>query len=69
VKVVVAPSGRVESAVVIGSSGDARLDQAAVQSVLRWRYRPGRRAGRGVPSVAYATVRFLLPGEEPSSAD
>lgn len=59
-KIVVSLHGRVETAFVVRSSGDARLDAAAVQSAMHWRYRPARRGDRPVPSVAYVAVQFAL---------
>jgi periplasmic protein TonB len=64
-KIVVSPRGRVETAIVVRSSGDARLDAAAVQSALGWRYRPTVRDGQPVPSVAYAAVQFYLTEGRP----
>jgi periplasmic protein TonB len=62
-KIVVGPRGQVEAVLVVRSSGDARLDSAAVQSAMRWRYRPARRDDEPVPSVAYVSVRFALSND------
>jgi protein TonB len=59
-KIVVSLRGRVETAFVVRSSGDARLDAAAVLSAMRWRYRPARRGDQPVPSVAYVAIQFAL---------
>jgi protein TonB len=64
-KIVVGLTGRVETALVVRSSGDARLDAAATRSALRWRYRPARRDGEPVPSVVYAAVEFSLSDDRP----
>lgn len=45
VRVVIDLQGRAQSAVVVGSSGDARRDAWAVQAALKRRYRPPRREG------------------------
>jgi TonB family protein len=58
-KVVVDNEGFVERAVVVRSSGDARLDAAAIRSVMTWRYRPARRGGWPVPGTDLATVEFF----------
>jgi periplasmic protein TonB len=68
-KVVVSRHGRVEEAVVVRSSGDDRLDQAAEAAVRRWRYRPARRNGRAVTAVDYAVVEFYREDRAPGSPD
>jgi TonB family protein len=55
--------------VVIRSSGDDRLDQAAEAAVRRWRYRPARRGGRAVTAVDYAVIEFYREDRESGSAD
>jgi protein TonB len=72
-KVIVSRRGRVEDAVVVRSSGDDRLDEAASASVRRWRYRPARSQGHPVTGIDYVVVDFyrddgdrsgvLLPGQ------
>lgn len=57
-KVIVDPRGQVEDALVVRSSGDDRLDQAAEEAVRRWRYRPARRAGQAVTATDYVEVEF-----------
>ena len=68
-KVIVGRRGRVEDAVVVRSSGDARLDQAAEAAVRRWRYRPARRNGRAVTAVDYARIEFYRADTEPGRPD
>jgi periplasmic protein TonB len=68
-KVIVGRRGWVEDAVVIRSSGDNRLDQAAEAAVRRWRYRPARREGRVVTAVDYAIIEFYREDRESGSAD
>jgi protein TonB len=68
-KVIVSRRGRVEDALVVRSSGDDRLDQAAETAVRRWRYRPARREGRAVTAVDYAVIEFYREDREPGSAD
>jgi periplasmic protein TonB len=68
-KVVVSRRGRVEEAVVVRSSGDDRLDQAAEAAVRRWRYRPAQRDGRAVTAVDYAVIEFYREDREPGSPD
>jgi protein TonB len=57
-KVIVDAGGRVERAVVVRSSGDARLDTAAVRAALAWRYEPAQSGGRPVPGEETVTVEF-----------
>ena len=42
------------------SSGFERLDQTALQTVLRWRYAPGKRAGVPTPMWVEAPIDFVL---------
>jgi protein TonB len=62
-KVVVGPRGLVESALVVRSSGDGRLDRAAEAAVRQWRYRPGLRGGRPRTAVDYVEVEFFREDE------
>jgi len=64
-KVIVGRRGRVEDAVVVRSSGDDRLDQAAAAAVRRWRYRPALRDGRAVTGVDYQVIEFSREDREP----
>ena len=52
--------GTASRAEVLRSSGFERLDQTAVQTVLRWRYVPGKRAG--VPEAMWFNIpiNFVL---------
>ncbi|MBP2638343.1 MAG: hypothetical protein H6Q72_4250 [Firmicutes bacterium] len=60
VRVLVDASGHVADARVAQSSGYAELDQAAVEGVYRWRYKPAYRAGRPVSESRNALVNFDL---------
>ncbi len=53
-------SGRVANALVVGSSGSPRLDRAARERVLTWRFTPARRDGRAVPDIAEIEIEFQL---------
>lgn len=55
VRVHISTDGIATRAEIQKSSGFARLDETAVQTVLRWRYVPGKRAG--VPEAMW----FLVP--------
>ncbi len=52
--------GRATSARVIESSGFERLDQAAVQAVLGWRFQPATQAGVAIDATLVHTVTFRL---------
>ncbi len=54
-RVRIEPDGTASAAEIRTSSGYERLDQAALQAVLRWRYVPGMR--NGVPEAMW----FLVP--------
>jgi protein TonB len=62
-KVVVGMRGRVESVLVVRSSGDDRLDRAAEATVRQWRYQPARRGGRPKTAVDYVEVEFFREDE------
>lgn len=59
-QVLVDEQGAVAEASVIASSGDTRLDAAALEFVRRWRYRPAVQDGQPRRVHTYATVRFEL---------
>jgi protein TonB len=56
----VTPDGRVDDAQVSQSSGDSRLDQAALDYVRRLRFRPAIRNGKPSSVRANRNVRFQL---------
>ena len=60
VRVLIKADGTASEATVLTSSGYERLDEAARQTVLRWRYVPGKRAG--VPEAMWFNVpiQFVL---------
>ena len=60
VRVLIGPDGVAQRAEIRTSSGFERLDQAALATVLKWRYVPGRRDG--VPEAMWFNVpiQFVL---------
>ncbi len=60
VRVLIGVDGTAQKAEVRSSSGFERLDQAALATVLKWRYAPGKRAG--VPEAMWFNVplNFVL---------
>jgi protein TonB len=60
-RLTISPSGRVERAEIVGSSGWPDLDARAADWVRsHWRYQPAIRGGVAVPSQTMAAVRFDL---------
>ena len=59
-RVFIETDGTAARAEIRTSSGFERLDQAALQTVLRWRYVPGKRGG--TPEAMWVTVpiNFVL---------
>lgn len=59
-RVLIDTEGRAEKAEIRESSGYERLDQAALKTVLQWRYVPGKRGG--VPETMWFNVpiNFVL---------
>ena len=60
VRVLINADGRAEQAEIRTSSGYARLDDAALDTVKRWRYVPGKRAGTAEAMWFNVPVRFVL---------
>jgi protein TonB len=54
----VAPTGEVEDAEVVQSSGHESLDDAARAAVLRWRFIPARRDGLAIESGRVESFNF-----------
>lgn len=52
--------GTVRDTIIAGPSGSPRLDQAAIDIVSRWRFKPATQNGRPVPAWLYANVVFQL---------
>lgn len=60
VRVFINAEGRAEKAEIRTSSGYARLDEAALDTVKRWRYLPAKRAGVAEAMWFNVPVRFVL---------
>jgi protein TonB len=54
VRVLIGPDGRAQEVRTAHSSGFTRLDKAAEQTALAWRYVPGKRGG--VPEAMWVDV-------------
>lgn len=59
-RVLISPAGTVEEIAVARTSGFDRLDQAALDAVRKWRFRPGMQAGQPVEAVGYLSIPFVL---------
>jgi protein TonB len=60
IKVVVGTDGRPRNVVIDRSSGDARLDEAALVAVRKWRFEPARSDGKAVQAAVVVPIRFEL---------
>ena len=60
VRVFINAEGRAEKADIRTSSGYPRLDDAALETVQRWRYVPGQRAGQAEAMWFNVPIRFVL---------
>lgn len=58
VRVEVSADGLPYSVQVARSSRSRALDRAALETVRRWRFRPGQRDGRAVPGVVQVPIDF-----------
>lgn len=63
-RVRVGATGAAEDVQVHGSSGHARLDNAARESVQRWRFVPARRGEDPVAAWVLVPISFKLEGRE-----
>lgn len=55
-------NGRVDTAIVIDSSGYSRLDEAAMTAVKDWQCRPPLRDGLPIRAIALQPFNFVLQG-------
>ncbi len=60
VRVFINAEGRAEKADIRTTSGYPRLDDAALETVQRWRYVPGKRAGQPEAMWFNVPIRFVL---------
>jgi protein TonB len=61
-RVLVNAAGRADDIEVRASSGYSRLDQAARDTVRRWRFVPAKRGGDPVPAWVLIPISFKLEG-------
>ncbi len=60
IRIQVLSSGAVAAASIERSSGYAVLDEAALASIKRWRFRPAQRAGQPVDATLNVPITFKL---------
>jgi len=62
IRIYVGPDGKPGSVVVTKKLGMG-LDEKAVETIKKWRFEPGRRSGRPVPSYLTLNLEFKLVGQ------
>lgn len=60
IRIQVLSSGEVAAASIERSSGYAVLDEAALATIKRWRFRPAQRAGQPVDATLNVPINFKL---------
>jgi periplasmic protein TonB len=60
-RVMVGADGKPTSATVAKSSGSEHLDRAGIDTVMRWRFKPGTRGGTPEAMSVLQPVDFKLP--------
>ena len=63
IQVLVTSSGDIHSARLVRSSGSDRLDNAALESVLGWHFKPAQENGSPVQGWATVQVVYKVPAE------
>lgn len=59
-KVLIKTNGKVGEVIILESSGYQILDQAAVKTIKKWRYRPALKNGTAVPRQIRVRIKFQL---------
>jgi protein TonB len=59
-RVLITAEGRVKEIAVARSSGFDALDEAALETVRKWRFEPGKQAGVPVEAVGFLSIPFRL---------
>jgi periplasmic protein TonB len=60
-RVMVGPDGKPTGATVAKTSGSEHLDRAGIDTVMRWRFKPGTRGGAAEAMSVLQPVDFKLP--------
>jgi protein TonB len=61
-RVLVGAAGAAEKVEVRASSGSARLDDAALETVRHWRFVPARQGAEAIPAWVLVPISFSLQG-------
>lgn len=61
-QILVSAAGRPQTVEIVRSSGSDRLEEAARETIARWRFRPALDGGEAVAGKAVIPVRFTLTG-------
>lgn len=61
-KVLITPDGRASEVLLLMSSGHARLDRSAMDTIREWRFVPARKGGRPVAAWYEWRWEFRLSG-------
>jgi protein TonB len=59
-RVVITVDGRVKAISVAKSSGFERLDEAALETVRKWKFKPGEQSGAPVEAVGFLSIPFKI---------
>lgn len=59
-RVVITVEGLVKAIAVARSSGFERLDEAALDTVRKWKFKPGMQAGKPVEAIGFLVIPFKL---------
>lgn len=61
-RVQVRADGTADAVALQTSSGSERLDQAALDAVIKWRFVPAKRGGQAISATVVVPVRFSIEG-------
>ena len=65
-KVTIGADGTTSDIVVVKSSGNAGLDEAAQKAVQGWKFKPATRGGQAAATTIQVPVNFTPPAERPN---
>jgi len=64
-KLTIGVDGKPSDTVLLSSSGEPLLDQAALSGIKPWQFRPATRNGQPIPATIHVPVRFNPPPLKP----
>lgn len=68
-RVLIGADGRASEVMLLKSSGSARLDQSAMDTIRQWRFVPALKGGKPTPAWYEWQWEFRLSGKSPLAAD